>query len=89
MEHYWQDLATVRIPLPGGCAIGARPVDLHVRGLQAMGAQVLIESGIVQANVTGSDRRLQGANIYLDYPSVGATETLLMAATLANGETIH
>ena len=78
----------VRIPLPGGCAIGARPVDLHVRGLQAMGAQVIIESGIVQANVTGSDRRLQGANIYLDYPSVGATETLLMAATLAQGETI-
>ena len=78
----------VRIPLPGGCAIGARPVDLHVRGLQAMGAQVIIESGIVQANVTGSDRRLQGANIYLDYPSVGATETLLMAATLARGETI-
>ncbi len=78
----------VRIPLPGGCAIGARPVDLHVRGLQAMGAQVLIESGIVHANVTGSDRKLQGANIYLDYPSVGATETLLMAATLAKGETV-
>ena len=78
----------VRIPLPGGCAIGARPVDLHVRGLQAMGANVLIESGIVHANVIGSDRRLRGANIYLDYPSVGATETLLMAATLAKGETV-
>ena len=78
---------TVKIPLPGGCAIGARPVKLHVRGLQAMGANVLIESGIVHANVTGSDRRLKGAKIYLDYPSVGATETLLMAAVLADGET--
>lgn len=78
---------TVRIPLPGGCAIGARPVKLHVQGLQALGANVLIESGIVHANVTGSDRRLQGAKIYLDYPSVGATETVLMAATLAKGET--
>jgi UDP-N-acetylglucosamine 1-carboxyvinyltransferase len=80
-------LGTARVPLPGGCAIGARPVDLHVRGLQAMGANVRIESGIVHANLTGSRRRLQGANIYLDYPSVGATETILMAATLAEGET--
>lgn len=78
---------SVKIPLPGGCAIGARPVKLHVQGLQAMGASVLIESGIVHANVIGSDRRLKGAKIYLDYPSVGATETLLMAATLADGET--
>ena len=78
---------TVKIPLPGGCAIGARPVKLHVQGLQAMGANVLIDSGIVHANVTGSNRRLKGAKIYLDYPSVGATETLLMAATLADGET--
>ncbi|AFZ37907.1 UDP-N-acetylglucosamine1-carboxyvinyltransferase [Stanieria cyanosphaera PCC 7437] len=77
----------VRIPLPGGCAIGARPVDLHVRGLQAMGANVRIESGIVHANVVGRNRRLQGANIFLDYPSVGATETIMMAATLAEGET--
>ncbi len=80
-------LGTARVPLPGGCAIGARPVDLHVRGLQAMGANVRIESGIVHANLTGNKRRLQGANIYLDYPSVGATETILMAATLAEGET--
>ena len=79
---------TVRIPLPGGCAIGARPVKLHVRGLQALGANVIIESGIVHANVIGSDRRLKGAKIYLDYPSVGATETILMAATLADGETV-
>ena len=78
---------TVKIPLPGGCAIGARPVKLHVQGLQAMGANVIIDSGIVNANVPGSDRRLKGAKIYLDYPSVGATETLMMAATLADGET--
>ena len=78
---------TVKIPLPGGCAIGARPVKLHVQGLQALGARVIIESGIVHANVPGRNNRLKGAKIYLDYPSVGATETLLMAATLAEGET--
>jgi UDP-N-acetylglucosamine 1-carboxyvinyltransferase len=81
-------LGTVRIPLPGGCAIGARPVDLHVRGLQAMGAHVQIEHGVVHAGVKGTHRRLKGAKIYLDFPSVGATETLMMAATLAEGETI-
>lgn len=81
-------LGVARIPLPGGCAIGARPVDLHVRGLQAMGADVQIEHGTVHACVPGSNRRLKGAKIYLDYPSVGATETLMMAATLADGETI-
>jgi UDP-N-acetylglucosamine 1-carboxyvinyltransferase len=81
-------LGAARIPLPGGCAIGARPVELHVRGLQAMGAEVLIEHGIVNAHVKHKSRRLQGARIYLDYPSVGATETLMMAATLADGETI-
>ncbi len=80
-------LGAAKVPLPGGCAIGARPVDLHVRGLQAMGADVQIEHGMVNAYVTGSNRRLKGANIYLDYPSVGATETLMMAATLADGET--
>ncbi len=80
-------LGTARVPLPGGCAIGARPVDLHVRGLQAMGANVSIEDGIVHANLVGNKGRLQGTNIYLDYPSVGATETILMAATLAEGET--
>ncbi len=74
------------MPLPGGCAIGARPVDLHVRGLQTLGAEVTIESGVVHAAVPGN-RRLQGAAIHLDYPSVGATETLMMAATLAEGET--
>jgi len=80
-------LGVARVPLPGGCAIGARPVDLHVRGLQAMGANVRIESGMVHANVTGKNGKLKGAKIYLDYPSVGATETLIMAATLAEGET--
>ncbi|GAB4211126.1 MAG: UDP-N-acetylglucosamine 1-carboxyvinyltransferase [Synechococcales cyanobacterium] len=77
-------LGIARVPLPGGCAIGARPVDLHVRGLQALGASVLIEHGVVHA----SARQLTGARIYLDYPSVGATETLLMAAVLAEGETV-
>jgi len=81
-------LGAARVPLPGGCAIGARPVDLHVRGLQAMGADVKIEHGTVHAYVKGGKRRLQGARIYLDCPSVGATETLMMAATLAEGETI-
>src|SRR4028119_1272590 len=77
-----------RVPLPGGCAIGARPVDLHVRGLQALGAEVHIEHGVVHAYVSGNgSKRLKGAKIYLDCPSVGATETLMMAATLAEGET--
>ncbi|MEM6445066.1 MAG: UDP-N-acetylglucosamine 1-carboxyvinyltransferase [Cyanobacteria bacterium J06642_2] len=76
-------LGEARIPLPGGCAIGTRPVDLHVRGLQALGATVSIEHGVVHAYA----RKLRGARIYLDYPSVGATETLLMAATCAEGET--
>lgn len=80
-------LGVARVPLPGGCAIGTRPVDLHVRGLEAMGAKVRIEHGIVYADVPGRNARLQGADIYLDYPSVGATETILMAATLAEGET--
>ncbi|MBW4642515.1 MAG: UDP-N-acetylglucosamine 1-carboxyvinyltransferase [Goleter apudmare HA4340-LM2] len=81
-------LGVAQMPLPGGCAIGARPVDLHVRGLQAMGAEVQIEHGICNAYVPGSGGRLKGAKIYLDTPSVGATETLMMAATLADGETI-
>jgi UDP-N-acetylglucosamine 1-carboxyvinyltransferase len=81
-------LGVARVPLPGGCAIGARPVDLHVRGLQALGAEVQIEHGTVYAYVRGSNKRLKGTRIYLDLPSVGATETLMMAATLAEGETI-
>ena len=81
-------LGVAHIPLPGGCSIGSRPVDLHVRGLQAMGAQVIIEHGVVNASVKGKNKRLQGAKIFLDYPSVGATETIMMAATLAEGQTI-
>ena len=81
-------LGSARMPLPGGCAIGARPVELHVRGLQALGADVQIDHGIVQAHAKSKNGRLQGAKIYLDYPSVGATETLMMAATLAEGETV-
>ncbi len=80
-------LGVAQVPLPGGCTIGARPVDLHVRGLQAMGADVQIEHGMVHARVSDGSRKLKGAKIYLDYPSVGATETLMMAATLAAGET--
>jgi len=78
-------LGVAQVPLPGGCAIGARPVDLHVRGLQAMGAHVQIDHGVV--NAYAPKGKLKGAKIYLDYPSVGATETLMMAATLAEGET--
>ena len=81
-------LGVARVPLPGGCAIGARPVDLHVRGLQALGAEVHIEHGMVNAYISGGKPKLKGTKIYLDYPSVGATETLMMAATLAEGETI-
>ena len=81
-------LGIARIPLPGGCAIGARPVELHVKGLKSLGADVSIEHGVVDAQIKGKEKRLKGARIYLDYPSVGATETLMMAATLAEGETI-
>lgn len=80
-------LGVARVPLPGGCAIGARPVDLYLQGLQAMGANIQIESGIVHASVAGRSRRLKGAKIYLNYPSVGATKTIMTAATLAEGET--
>lgn len=81
-------LGAAKIPLPGGCAIGSRPIELHVRGLEALGAEVVIDHGIANAYVKHPSRRLQGARIYFDYPSVGATETIMMAATLAEGETI-
>lgn len=77
-----------KVPLPGGCRIGSRPVREHNRGLQAMGARISIESGVVSAEVPGNQGRLQGYSIHLDCPSVGATETLMMAATLADGETV-
>ena len=75
-------LGEARIPLPGGCAIGQRPIDQHLKGMSALGARVTCEHGGV--TLTG---RLRGAVIYLDMPSVGATENLLMAATLAEGVT--
>lgn len=77
-----------KVPLPGGCRIGSRPVREHNKGLQAMGARISIESGVVSAEVPGNQGRLQGCSIHLDCPSVGATETLMMAATLAEGETV-
>ena len=80
-------LGHAKVPLPGGCRIGARPVVEHIRGLKALGAHVSVEHGVVTACVKGSSNRLTGASIVLDCPSVGATETLLMAAVLANGTT--
>ncbi|OIJ11725.1 UDP-N-acetylglucosamine 1-carboxyvinyltransferase [Anaerobacillus alkalilacustris] len=74
-----------RIALPGGCAIGSRPIDQHLKGFEAMGAKVEIGNGFIDAKVDG---RLKGAKIYLDFPSVGATENIMMAATLAKGTTI-
>ena len=71
-----------RVSLPGGCAIGARPVDLHLKGLEQMGAEILLEGGYVNASVP---QGLQGADIVFPFVSVGATENLLMAATLAQG----
>ena len=78
-------LGHARVPLPGGCRIGARPVVEHIRGLKALGAVVNVEHGIVKASVPGTKKRLTGAQIVLDCPSVGATETILMAAVLADG----
>ncbi|MFM7674580.1 MAG: UDP-N-acetylglucosamine 1-carboxyvinyltransferase [Synechococcus sp.] len=77
-----------KMPLPGGCQIGSRPVEEHVKGLKALGAQVTIEHGVVTAVVPGRGHRLRGGRIHLDCPSVGATETLMMAAALADGETV-
>ncbi|MBW9171823.1 UDP-N-acetylglucosamine 1-carboxyvinyltransferase [Clostridium estertheticum] len=73
-----------KISLPGGCNIGTRPIDLHLKGLSALGAEVSVGHGYVEAKA----KKLIGSNIYLDYPSVGATENIMMAATLAQGETI-
>jgi UDP-N-acetylglucosamine 1-carboxyvinyltransferase len=72
-----------RVSTPGGCAIGARPINLHLKGLEALGATIEQSHGYVEAKAT----RLRGAKIYLDLPSVGATENLMMAATLAEGTT--
>jgi len=76
---------SARVSLPGGCAIGARPIDLHLKALDALGAEVSIESGYINART--KDGGLRGGRIALSTPSSGATETALMAATLARGET--
>jgi len=74
-----------RVALPGGCAIGSRPIDLHLKGFEAMGAKVNVGNGFIEATVPD---RLHGAKIYLDFPSVGATQNIMMAASLADGQTI-
>ena len=74
-----------QVSLPGGCAIGARPVDLHIAGLQQLGAEIRLEEGYVKASVNG---RLTGAHIVMDKVSVGATVTIMCAATLATGTTV-
>jgi len=76
-------LKRAKISLPGGCAIGARPVDYHIKGFEALGAQVEVEKGYIEAKVN----TLKGAEIYLDFPSLGATENIMMAACLAEGIT--
>lgn len=73
-----------KIALPGGCKIGSRPIDLHLKGFSSLGASVTLHHGTVELAAP----RLRGANIYLDFPSVGATENIMMAATLAEGQTI-
>lgn len=73
-----------KISLPGGCPIGARPIDLHLKGFKALGAEILFSSGFVEL----SAQKLKGNKIYLDFPSVGATENLIMVASLATGRTI-
>ncbi|WP_213953146.1 MULTISPECIES: UDP-N-acetylglucosamine 1-carboxyvinyltransferase [unclassified Variovorax] len=77
-----------RVSLPGGCAIGSRPVDQHIKGLQAMGADITVEHGYMVAGVRGGGRRLHGARITTDMVTVTGTENFLMAAALAEGETV-
>jgi len=74
-----------RVALPGGCAIGSRPIELHLKGFEAMGAKISFGHGYVEAKTEG---RLKGANVYLDFPSVGATENIMTAAALAEGTTV-
>ncbi|MEL3959085.1 UDP-N-acetylglucosamine 1-carboxyvinyltransferase [Caldifermentibacillus hisashii] len=78
-------LGRARVALPGGCAIGTRPIDQHLKGFEAMGAVVKVGNGFIDARVDG---KLKGAKIYFDIPSVGATENVMMAAALAEGTTI-
>ena len=74
-----------KISLPGGCAIGTRPIDLHLKGFEVLGAQIRIGHGFIEA---AAPEGLKGAKIYLDFPSVGATENIIMAASMAEGQTI-
>lgn len=76
-------LHKAKISLPGGCAIGARPVDFHIKGFETLGAQVEVEKGYIKAEVN----KLKGGDIYLDFPSLGATENIMMAASLSEGVT--
>ena len=73
-----------KVSMPGGCTIGSRPIDLHLKGLEAMGAKITQTAGYIEAKA----ERLHGAHIYMDFPSVGATQNLMMAATLADGVTV-
>ena len=77
-------MGKARISMPGGCAIGTRPIDLHLKGFRALGAEITMGHGYVEARA----EKLVGNKIYLDFPSVGATENIMMAAALAEGETI-
>ena len=73
-----------KVSMPGGCTIGSRPIDLHLKGLEAMGAQITQTAGYIEAKAD----RLMGAHIYMDFPSVGATQNIMMAATLSQGTTV-
>ena len=73
-----------KVPLPGGCAIGSRPVNIHIKGMEALGAEVELEHGFVIVKA----KKLRGGKVYLDFPSVGATESIMMAASLAEGDTV-
>jgi UDP-N-acetylglucosamine 1-carboxyvinyltransferase len=76
---------SAKISLPGGCAIGSRPIDLHLKGFEALGAEIVIGHGFIEAK---APHGLIGTRVYLDFPSVGATENIMMAASLAKGQTI-
>lgn len=74
-----------KISLPGGCAIGTRPIDIHLKGFEALGAEIIMGHGYIEASAPNG---LKGARVYLDFPSVGATENIMMAAALAEGKTL-
>jgi UDP-N-acetylglucosamine 1-carboxyvinyltransferase len=78
-----------KVSLPGGCAIGSRPVDIHIKGLESMGAKIVIDKGYISATTAHlPNKKLQGCRIFMDQVTVGGTENLMMAAVLAEGETI-